>query len=39
MNFELWIDYTLFCRKLAREANVTMRELDRALWGYLKENQ
>ena len=38
-NFEFWNEYTEFCRKLAREANVTMRELDRALWQYSKEHQ
>ena len=37
-NFEFWSDYTLFCRRLAEDAEVTMRELDRALWGYPKEN-
>jgi hypothetical protein len=37
-SFELWSDYTLFCGKLAQETNVTMRELDRALWQYPKEN-
>lgn len=30
--FEFWNKYTKFCRKLADEAHVTMRELDRALW-------
>jgi len=30
-NFEFWNEYTQFCRKLAGEAKVTMRELDRAL--------
>jgi hypothetical protein len=33
-NFELWHEYTLYCRKLANEAGVSMRELDRALWKY-----
>jgi hypothetical protein len=31
-NFEFWWEYTLFCRELAQEAKVNMRELDRALW-------
>jgi hypothetical protein len=38
-NFEFWYQYTQFCRKLAQEAIVSMRELDRALWQYSKENQ
>lgn len=38
-DFEFWNAYTLFCRKLAKEAGVTMRELDRSLWQYSKENE
>ena len=38
-NFEFWWEYTSFCRKLAQEAGVSMRELDRALWQYSKDNQ
>lgn len=38
-NFEFWYEYTLFCRKLAKEVDVSMRELDRALWQYSKENR
>ena len=38
-NFDLWWEYTQYCRGLAKEANVAMRELDRALWQYSKENQ
>ena len=38
-NFEFWNEYTQFCRKLASEAMVSMRELDRALWKYSKEKQ
>ena len=38
-NFDLWWEYTLFCRNLADEVHVTMRELDLALWQYSKENQ
>lgn len=33
-NFELWWKYTLFCRELANEANVSLRTLDRALWQF-----
>jgi hypothetical protein len=36
---ELWSDYTAACRRLARRCRVSMRELDRALWQYSKENQ
>jgi hypothetical protein len=38
-NFEFWQGYTQYCRKLAHDANVSMRELDRALWQYSKMNQ
>ena len=38
-NFTLWWEYTKYCRKLAKEADVSMRELDRALWQFSKENQ
>jgi hypothetical protein len=38
-NFEFWNEYTQYCREIAKEAKVTMRELDRALWQYSKENQ
>jgi len=37
--FEFWWAYAQFCRQLARETNVTMRVLDRALWKYSDENQ
>ncbi|MBK8046502.1 MAG: hypothetical protein IPK16_04825 [Anaerolineales bacterium] len=33
-DFNLWWEYTIFCRRTAQEAGVTMRELDQALWGY-----
>lgn len=36
-SFELWWAYTEACRRLAKEAGVTMRELDRALWQYSKQ--
>ncbi|NOT04426.1 MAG: hypothetical protein HOP27_07480 [Anaerolineales bacterium] len=38
-NFHLWWDYTQACRKLAKDTGLSMRELDRALWQYSKENQ
>jgi len=38
-DFEFWWDYTRFCRRLAEETGVTMRDLDRALWQFSKENQ
>lgn len=38
-NFDLWWAYTSFCRELADEAGVSMRELDRALWKYSEVNQ
>ena len=37
--FEFWWRYTDVCRRLADEAKVTMRVLDRALWQFSKENQ
>jgi len=36
-SFELWWAYTERCRRLAAEAGVTMRELDRALWQFSKQ--
>jgi hypothetical protein len=38
-DFALWWSYTRFCRRLARASRLTMREVDRALWQYSKENQ
>jgi hypothetical protein len=38
-NSEFWNESSQECRKLAREAKVNMRELDRALWQYSKEKQ
>jgi hypothetical protein len=38
-NFELWISYVKYCRKLAKELNISMRTLDKALWQYSKERQ
>ena len=37
--FGYWWEYTVFCRELAERFNVSMRDLDRALWQYSKENQ
>jgi len=37
--FSFWEEYTAFCRALARQANVTMRILDNALWKYSEINQ
>ena len=37
--FDYWWEYTEFCRELAEKCRVSMRELDRALWQYSKENQ
>jgi len=38
-NFDLWWEYTKVCRTLAALTGLSMRELDRALWQYSKENQ
>jgi hypothetical protein len=38
-DFDLWWAYTNFCRRLADQAGVTMRMLDRALWQYSKKHQ
>jgi len=38
-NFDLWISYIKYCRKLAKELHISMRTLDRALWQYSKERQ
>ena len=38
-NFEFWWTYTQYCRQLAKESDVSMRILDRALWQYSKEHQ
>lgn len=37
--FSFWSEYVLACRKLASRAGVSMRDLDRALWQYSKQNQ
>ena len=33
-DYGLWTPYVAYCRQLAREADVDMRTLDRALWAY-----
>lgn len=38
-SFDVWWEYTEYCRELARRNNLDMRTLDRALWQYSKENQ
>jgi hypothetical protein len=38
-SFELWEPYTHYCRELADKADVSMGDLDRALWQYSKEKQ
>lgn len=38
-SFDYWWPYVEYCRGLAKDANVDMRTLDRALWQYSKENQ
>ena len=37
--FSMWWEYVATCRRLADQAGVSARELDRALWQYSKENQ
>ncbi len=37
--FDYWWEYTKFCRELADSCRISMRDLDRALWQYSKENQ
>lgn len=38
-NFDFWRSYTQFTRDTTAKCGVTMRELDRALWQFSKENQ
>ena len=38
-NFELWDSYCNYCKMIAKENNVGLRTLDRALWQYSKKNQ
>lgn len=37
--FDVWWEYTEFCRTIARNARATMRQLDQALWQYSKKHQ
>ena len=37
--FDLWWGYTQVCRGLAKSTGLSMRQLDRALWQYSKDNQ
>jgi len=38
-NYAFWEDYTNYCRKLGKQFNTDLRDVDRALWQYSKENQ
>ena len=38
-NFDFWWAYTTYCRQLAATHEMTMRELDQALWQFSKTNQ
>lgn len=38
-SLDIWLAYTHACRDLADAAGVSMRDLDRALWQYSKENE
>ncbi|MBI4671629.1 MAG: hypothetical protein HY741_08175 [Chloroflexi bacterium] len=38
-DFDFWWQYVQVTRKLAKQARVDMRTLDRALWQYAQENQ
>ncbi len=38
-NFEFWKAYRDHCTNLAQELGLSIRELDRALWMYSKDNQ
>jgi hypothetical protein len=38
-SFEFWTSYVKFTRRIAARVPASMRELDRALWQYSKENQ
>jgi hypothetical protein len=38
-NFSFWNDYVKYCRDYAGRYGVSVRDLDRALWQYSKENQ
>ena len=38
-NFGIWWKYVQFSRSLAKKHDLTVRELDKALWRYSKDNQ
>ena len=38
-DFDFWWNYVEYCRALSTESHLDMRQLDRALWQYSKENQ
>jgi len=38
-DFDLWRQYTSYCRRLIRTTGAQMRTLDRALWQFSKEHQ
>jgi hypothetical protein len=38
-SFDFWWEYSQYCRNLARQAGVSMRVLDWALWQYSETNQ
>ena len=38
-SLEYWVKYTSLCRNLAKEHEISVRELDMALWQYSKEHQ
>lgn len=38
-DFSMWRDYVARCRSIATQAKVTVRQLDKPLWQYSKENE
>ena len=38
-DYDFWQQYTQYCQQTAKRYDLTMRELDRALWQYSKERQ
>jgi hypothetical protein len=38
-SFEFWWDYVECCRQLERQAGVSVRQLDKALWAYSEANR
>ena len=39
VSFEFWWAYVTCCRRLAADAGVSVRDLDKALWAYSEANQ